>query len=379
LAALLQPASAPPGALEASAVKSGEAKPLQFNGPLRALDSPVAILDLRLSKPPDPRTLSANDLLSLLNGLCLIRASGTLSVKAGHAHLELPFRGGAIFAADDEVAQIPKLAAIAGQYQFVPTVPAKLAPEKKQLDPRFIVATALQLMLRLHPMSSLEAGLGSTLQRYPKPLPNIPYEKRGHRFNAKEQRFLTVVMDGTYAMSMLPRISGLMRAATYRFMYVLIIYDFLALNEEPEYAPDRDPRTLFVAECERLLNTADPFEVVGVHWSEHPNGIRAKLERRLERFDANGKFAKFAPDLARQVHAKVMQCAEQILTVEGRTQARQALGDFDPNAAASILAKHAETNSMRGKLSAAAEYMEMAIEICPTDRYRELMRIYLGR
>ena len=336
--------------------------------------SPPDFLEYQLIHPPDPRTRSQHLLPELLMSLASNKISGTLNLSSEDKTVEVVLRSGVMLLSSDERQTLIDFGLAAkGQVQLSPNFPDRIPAAKKPRDPRSIVAELTRKQLSRQRSSELELGLASRSELFPVPAPQVSPVMYGLKLDPKEERFLDLILDGSRPLNEIPRVAGMLRPATFRLVYLLIIYKLIAFREESIPDPSADPVLLFTQECQRLI-AAGPFEILGVHWSEHPQMIRQRFFKRSERFSAGSKQAKLKPELARQVRKKMEAAAQQLSSIEGRRDARQALGDLDLRSAAHILARHAELASIREDDQTVRLSMEMALELHPSQENRDLFK-----
>ena len=131
-------------------------------------------------------------------------------------------------------------------------------------------------------------------------------------------------------------------------------------------------------ECERLL-ASNPFDLIGVHWSEHPDLIKEKYERRKERFAPSSKKAQLSPELATQVRNELEKAHSVLADRAGRKKVRETLTSIDVKAAAHIMAKHAELASLRDDALTVKRCLEMAMELYPTTEHQNMIQRLLKK
>jgi len=347
--------------------------------PMRNPDSPPAMLQLNLAVPPDPRLANHSTLIELLYGLAKLRATGTLRIEYDKGHLEIPFRSGAMFTNDDEKEALLRIALLpSGTLSMAPVLPDRIPANRQPRDPRGIVNDLLRRTLREPRTQDLEVALGPLWSLYPIPMAQMSPVMYGLKLDPKEARFLDVVLDGTRNLSEMMRVAGMLRPTSVRLVFILLTYKLIEFLQDARYNPNEDPRVQFEAECERLLET-NAFDQLGVHWSEHPNVLHDKLQKRRDRFGASSPLVKHAPELARKVMVVVEKAYNQLSDREGRKQARAALGTLDYKSAASILARHAELASLRGDFKLVREALEMSMELYPSKEYQSMMAELMSR
>lgn len=340
---------------------------------MRNPDSPPAILQLNLATPPDPRHATRSTLIEVLYCLGKLRAIGTIKIESDKERLEIPFRSGAMLINDDEKETLLRLTMAAqGTISMAPVLPDRIPADRHPRDPRGVVSDLLRRTLREPRTQDLEVALGPLWNLYPVPLAQTSPATYGLKLDPKEARFLDVVLDGTRNLSEMMRVAGMLRPSAVRLVFILLIYKLVEFLPDARYNPNEDPRVQFEAECERLLE-ANVFDLLGLHWSEHPNVLREKLQKRRDRFGPTSPLVKHAPEQARKVMSAVEKAYSQIQDREGRKQARAALGSLDYKSAASILARHAELASLRGDFKLVREALEMAMELFPTKEYQTMM------
>ncbi|MBN2359902.1 MAG: hypothetical protein JXR83_10645 [Deltaproteobacteria bacterium] len=364
------------GALRPAGVSSGVTLPPR---PMQNPDSPPAILQLNLAAPPDPRPATKSTLIEVLYTLGKLRAIGTFKVECGQEKIEIPFRSGAMMISDEDKEALLRVVLIPrGTISMAPVLPDRIKSDKHPRDPRGIVNELLRRTLREPRTQDLEVSLGPLWSRYPVPVPQKSPALYGLKLEPKEARFLDVVLDGTRDLSEMMRVAGMLRPSTVRLVYIFIIYQLIEFLDDARYNSNQDPRVQFEAECERLLE-ANVFDVLGMHWSEHPNVLREKLQKRRDRFGPSSPLVKHAPELAHKVMNAVEKAHNMIADREGRKQARAALGQIDYKSASSILARHAELASLRGEFKLVREALEMAMELYPAKEYQTMMSELLAR
>jgi hypothetical protein len=191
--------------------------------------------------------------------------------------------------------------------------------------------------------------------------------------NAKEQRFLNVIVDGTRRVTDMPTVSGLPhRQGTFRAAAFLRAFGLVAFQPQSS-AAKQDAAPSLESELARLKGL-DAFSQLGAHWSEHPRLLEQRYRDLVRKFGLGSQAAQRSPATCAGI-LKVVENAWRMLSApEGRRAVRSALGEQDYHAAADILVKHAEIAHVRMELEEMLRALEVAAELYPSQENRGLLQ-----
>lgn len=204
------------------------------------------------------------------------------------------------------------------------------------------------------------------------------------RLAPKELRYVQNAFSKPQRISSTIATSGLGRLTTLKLLVIGIAQDLLLFDDslESEAAREQSTRTSVVKLLSQQLqemNQQNHFDVLGVHWTAHPRHYESAYQQAIQAFQsANDSFRLESPDVKRLLIdiKKRIDDAYTLLTQEDRRNAyrNQLFDNTERQYAADMLVKQAEVSLMRDNRTTALEKLEVAVELDPSDRNRNLLR-----